>query len=69
MRYELLAETGAPNACRNCMSSQRQSQVGWPAVVLHHGIPGVPDNPSCSRRLDFARTASRAEFDSYCVPG
>ena len=25
--------------------------------------------PSCSRRLDFALTALRAEFDSYCVPG
>ena len=25
-------------------------------------------DPSCSRRLDFALTALRAEFDSYCVP-
>ena len=39
MRHELLAKTGAPIACRNYLSSQRQSQVGWPAVLLHGGSP------------------------------
>ena len=28
----------------------------------------TPTVPSCSRRLGFALTALRAEFDSYCVP-